>query len=183
MNLFLSFIAAISVASLCFGQTAVDLKRSSSNPCTLGAKMVKQNHTKDYKFKTDYGSSIVDKTRQNNYECSIRWMGKTNITAQLEYIFLMSDGGKATPIPPQTLDVELEPSKTQTVTLESPEVTQNDTKLVLIGEYSKDGLNIKGLVIRLKRDGEIIKVWSSDGSWLKHAWKTEFDLSDSKKKE
>jgi len=184
MKTTLSFIvAAICVSTHCFAQTAVDLKRSSSNPCLLSAKMVKQNTKKDVLFKTDYGSSSVDKTRQNNYECSVRWLGKTNITASLEYIFLLSDGGKATPIPPQTQDVELVASKTQNIILESPAVTQNDTKLVALGEFSKDGLNIKGLVIRLKREGEIIKVWSSDGSWMKHAWKTEFDLSDTKKKE
>lgn len=174
-------LATLVISSYCFAQTSVDLKRSSSNPCLLSAKMVKQNTKKDVLFKTDYGSSSVDKTRQNNYECSVRWLGKTNITASVEYIFLLSDGGKATPIPPQSQDIELAPSKTQTITLESPAVTQNDTKLVALGEYSKDGLNIKGLVIRLKRDGEIIKVWSSDGSWLKHAWKPDFDLSDAKK--
>jgi hypothetical protein len=175
------FCAAVMIAAHCFSQTAVDLKRSSSNPCLLSAKMVRQSGKKEVLYKNDYGSSVVDKTRQNNYECSVRWLGKTNVSVTLEYIFLLSDGGKATPIPAQTIDVELEPSKTQTVTLESPSVTQNDTKLVLIGVYSKDGLNLKGLVIRLKRDGEIIKVWSSDGSWMKHAWKPDFDLCDNKK--
>jgi hypothetical protein len=177
------FCAAIMLASHCFSQTAVDLKRSSSNPCLLSAKMVKQNNKTDVNFKTDYGSSDIDKTRQINYECSIRWLGKTNVPVTVEYIFMLSDGGKATPEPPRTEDVELVPSKTQTLILDSPSVVQNNTKLVAIGVYSKDGQNVKGLVIRLKREGEIIKVWSSDGSWLKHAWKTDFDLSDTKKKE
>jgi len=169
------------IGSLCYAQTGDDMKRSSINPVSLTAKIMKQNSKKDTQFKTDYGSSIVDKTRQNSYECTIRWLGKSNITAQVEYIFMMSDGGKATPVDPCTIDVELEASKTQIVKIESPAVTQNDTKLVAIGEYSKDGLNIKGLVIRLKRDGEIIRVWTSDGTWTKHAWKKEFSLTDEKK--
>ena len=72
--------------------------------------------------------------------------------------------------------IELEPKKATEVDIVTPQIAENRTQLNSIGYRSETGGNLKGIIVRAKIDGEIVKVYSSDGSWAKLAWGSPFTL-------
>lgn len=152
-------------------QTMEDVKRARENPLSLTCKQMQQKNQKDVQFRTDYGSSIICTTRKTLYTAQLRWMGKKPQKVTIEHGTIMSvDKGAPIITRSGSKELELEPQKSTAIDLETDTTEQTRTDLVAIEHRSVEGEKVKGLVVRVLIDGQIISAWTSDGSWKKRAW-------------
>jgi len=171
---------ATAVTVTATAQTVQDTQRSMATPLSMSCKLKAKDNTKTVNWRTSYGSSDIDTDRRSIYQLSLRWTGKDSATVEIEEIFIASAQKRNFVLEKRSTDVELEPNKTKEIDLVTPSTSENKTKYIALGEKAESGENLKGLVIRAKIDGKIVKVYASDGSWVKLAWNEPFTLTQNK---
>ena len=173
-------IAITAAAVSSHAQTMDDVKRSTSTPLTIACRQMKQNNQQTVNYRSSWGSSDIDTTRQTVYQLSLRWGKDEPQEVTIEEIYIVSVSKKNIVHGSQERTVTLEPKKATEIPIITPPVDGNRTQLVSIGYSSESGATLKGIVVRVKIDGKIVKVYASDGTWTKLAWLTPFTLEPKK---
>ena len=83
---------------------------------------------------------------------------------------MASSGQRAVPYSSETLDFSLAAGAKTNFVFESPVLSFRDVKYVYAGEHRQSGYKMKGAIIRLKKDGDIIRTYVSQRFWEKMAW-------------
>ena len=170
-------VIAITAAVLpSHAQTMDDVKRSTSTPLTLSCRMMKQNNQQTVNYRSSWGSSDIDTSRQSVYQLMLRWGKDEPQKVTIEEIYIVSASKKNFVHGSHERTVTLEPKKSTEIAIVTPQIDGNRTQFVLSGYNSEAGATLKGIVVRVKIDDKIVKVYASDGAWSKLAWLTPFTL-------
>lgn len=175
------------VATTIFAQTQEQRKISSQYACLLNVKQGVGSGKKQTDWVGYYGH---DKTQSKSlkYTVNVKWNSKEDADLSLEVVYMASSGQRAVPYSSETLDFSLTGGAKTNFVFESPVLSFRDVKYVYAGEHRQSGYKMKGAIIRLKKDGDIIRTYVSQRFWEKMAWeptikveveKSEINSSDS----
>lgn len=100
------------------------------------------------------------------YDAEIRWRGEDSVQLSVETVYMVSEDKRSFPYSSAVYYVEMPPSSTTNLVLETPEFVKKDY------DYgSSYGIKLEGIIARLMKNGEILKVYTSknDSKWKKLA--------------
>ncbi len=155
-------------------QTAEQRQNSKQYNCILDIKQ-KRLVIKKTPWATDYGSSDKVKIQALKYSASIAWNMKAeskSLTCEVIWMASKSDG-RAYPLKIDAKTIEdVKPMSKHNLTFISPIVRYRECKYVALGEHTKEGYILKGVIFRLKDNGKIIRVKTTQTHtfWQKLAW-------------
>ena len=143
---------------------------------------------------SDYGILGFSKTKSRSIDCfyTLRLNSKKQETFTIETIFMAKQDKKTFPFARDEVEVTLTRGFTTNIVVTSPELTMVKRKIMngssqitccttaYTYSYSEEGASVAGAFARLKKDGVIIKTWSSMTPWIKLAWQPTVKLTEPK---
>ncbi len=174
-----------------------DVRRIMSD----GRKANKENR----QLEANLGSYDKVQTKVDVFEVSLKSSCKKTEHFEVEVVSMASAGSglpgrnDATTFPcaSESMSVLLFPGVKTNIVMRSAAVTSRDiNKVTITGEWAwrrpngtvtssgydytvdrrKEGAVLKGVIVRLKKDGTIIRIWSSLSNWRKMAWNENLDI-------
>ena len=174
-----SILMAVAIsASLAIGQSAEQRQMRDKYPVSMDARRLRQTGTKENTWKTDYGSFDKEIATAQEFQVSLRSRLKTDEDFTIEAVYMAVAKKRTFPWSKSETNVTLRAGTAMQVTMTSPVVKSRDTNYAALGERYKDGAHIIGAFIRLKKEGVIIRTWTSNYSWTKMAWQPEIKIDD-----
>lgn len=142
----------------------------------------------------DYGVLGFSKTKSRSIDCfyTLRLNSKQQETFTIETIFMAKQDKRTFPFAKNEVEVTLTKGFTTNIVVTSPELTMVKRKIMngstqitccttaYTYSYSEEGSSVAGAFARLKKDGVIIKTWSSMAPWIKMAWQPTVKLTEPK---
>lgn len=114
-------------------------------------------------WRTDYGSSQLDRSRSMSIEIIARNLRKEPAKLLLEWYFVASAKNKQWIFDDDSEDIEIEGAGTLKLEKESAELEYSKTTLVAIGYARETGGKIVGWIVRLMDGDKVVAVQASTG--------------------
>ena len=142
-------------------QNAEDLKFSSANPCVLrvSSKGHVTGNPSTRELRRDFRQYAV-------YQVDCVWNGKESAEINVEIIPMISGGKDTVPRYTITNSLSVNPGRTSSTKFYCP---KNSPQGFYIPRIEK-ARRVRGVVVRLLRDGRIFKVFCTNGAWQRNAW-------------
>ena len=155
-------ILALSLMSLCCLMTADALAAGGSDASKCTFKVQKKGGNRQ-KVEGDYSTTLKV---SEVYQAEIRWRGEDSAQFTIETVYMVSENKRSFPYSTAVYYVTMSPNSTTNVTLETPEFVKKD-----YAYGSSYGVKFDGIIARLMKNGEILKVFTSknDSNWKKLA--------------
>jgi len=164
-------------------QTIKQRMAASSLPITMSCVRSSAGGSNRITWQTDYGSQARDISRSLTYTCNLKWSGKqaTNAVIDVWFVGVPGDGGEGKEIilDNNRIEVSLSPGMSWSTNVTSVIVENNKTNYAAIGIKETSGSKLRGCVIQLLMDGNVVRCYSSEGHLQKAAWLTPFGSVDS----
>lgn len=170
-------VVAVS-ASVAIGQSAEQRQIRDKFPVSMDARRLRQTGTKENTWKTDYGSFDKEIATAQEFQVSLRSRLKTDEEFTIEAVYMAVAKKRTFPWSKSETNVTLRAGTSIQVKMTSPIVKSRDTNYAALCERYKDGAHIIGAIIRLKKDGVIIRTWTSSYPWTKMSWQPEIKIED-----
>jgi hypothetical protein len=171
-----AMLIILATCHWCTAQTAEQRKLNMGIPLMFRAVRSKAEGTKGTTWATSYGSSERTNARTLTYTCEARWNGatETNFTCQAYWIAHAPAAGDFVIDTTYELPL-LEPGRTTKWTMASPEITEEKTSYVALGQSTYYGAKLKGVIIRMVGNSDDankfpLNVYASSFQWIKHGW-------------
>ena len=174
-NSFLIMFSTCFAVAVC-AQTHEQRKNAAQYSCILGVKQGIGSGKKQTDWVTSYGSHDKTQAKSLKYTVNVKWVTKEDANLSLEVIYMASSGQRAEPYSSESVDFSLEGGSKTNFVFESPVLSFRDVKYSYAGEHHQSGYKMKGAIIRLKKDGEIIRTYVSQRFWEKMAWEGEIKV-------
>ena len=155
-------VGLMLVFSFC-GMMATDVLAASgadASKCTFKVQKKSGNRQK-----VEGGYSTTLKISEI-YDAEIRWRGEDSVQLSVETVYMVSEDKRSFPYSSAVYYIEMPPSSTTNLVLETPEFVKKDY------DYgSSYGIKLEGIIARLMKNGEVLKVYTSknDSKWKKLA--------------
>lgn len=155
-------ILALSLLFLCCMTTADALAAGGSDASKCTFKVQKKSGNRQ---KVEGGYSTTLKISEV-YDAEIRWRGEEQSQFSIETVYMVSEDKRSFPYSSAVYYVVMPPNSTTNVVLETPEFVRKDY------DYGSGyGIKLEGVIARLMKNGEVLKVYTSknDSKWKKLA--------------
>ena len=188
----LPLVAALLAANAAFGQSREQRMKANEFKCSFQGRC--QAAQGGDRHTADYGVLGYSKTKSRSMDCfyTIRLNSKQQETFTVETIFMAKQDKRTFPFAKNEVEVTLTRGFTTNIVVTSPELTMIKRKIMSGGgqatrcpasqfytySYSEEGSSVVGAFARLKKDGVIIKTWSSMTPWTKMAWQPTVKLTE-----
>ena len=174
----LVLMTAIAAFAGVYGQSAEQKQMRDKFPVSMDAKRLRQVGTKENTWKTDYGSFDKEIATAQEFQVSLRSRLKTDEDFSIETVYMAVAKKRTFPWSKSETNITLRAGTAMQVKVRSPIVKSRDTNYAALGERYKQGAHIIGAFIRLKKDGVIIRTWTSHQAWAKMLWAPEVKIED-----
>ena len=176
LNKLIAILTIISTSGMCFAQSIAQKSRNASIPVNMSCVRRSAGGAKNITWKTNYGSGERDINRSLTYETTIRWSGRTATNAVLDVWFVGTParGGEDLILDNKTVDLVLHPSSNCVTRVTSDEINHRKTDYVALGIKEREGFRLRGCVIQLIMEGEVVRSYSPLGHLQREMWNTPF---------
>ena len=159
------FLLALVWAAAAAAQNAEDLRFSRANPCVL--RVSSKGHVT--------GNPESKEMRRDGRQYAIYlvecvWNGKEEANIQVEMIPMISGGKDTSPRYSITNSLAVSPGRTSSIRFFCPKNPPKNGYNPNVEKFRK----VRGVVVRLLRNGRIFKIFCSSGAWQRNAWEPVF---------
>ncbi|MBQ9430088.1 MAG: hypothetical protein IJU44_00905 [Kiritimatiellae bacterium] len=159
------FLLALVWAAAAAAQNADDLRFSRANPCVL--RVSSKGHVT--------GNPESKEMRRDGRQYAIYlvecvWNGKEEEKIQVEMIPMISGGKDTSPRYSITNSLAVSPGRTSSIRFFCPKNPPKNGYNPNVEKFRK----VRGVVVRLLRNGRIFKIFCSSGAWQRNAWEPVF---------
>ncbi len=169
---------AVATVAGAYGQSAEQRQMRDKFPVSMDAKRLRQVGKKENSWKTDYGSFDKEIATAQEFQVNLRSRLKTDEEFSIETIYMAVANKRTFPWSKSETNITLRAGVSMQVNVKSPVVKSRDTNYAALGERYKEGAHIIGAFIRLKKNGVIIRTWTSNYAWTKMLWEPEIKIDD-----
>ena len=193
-QLLLSLAVVVVAVHAASGQSREQRKKADEFKCSFQGRC--QASKGGDRHTADYGVLGYSKTKSRGIDCfyTIRLNSKQQETFTVETFFMAKQDKRTFPFAKDEVEVTLTRGFTTNIVVTSPELTLVKRKIMSGGgqatrcpasqfytySYSEEGSSVAGAFARLKKDGVIIKTWSSMTPWTNMAWQPTVKITEPK---
>ena len=195
-------VVLLLTAMPAFAQNAMQKKVQQKFPVWFDVRRImsdgRKGNRENRQLEASLGSYDKVQTKVDVFEVSLKSSCKNAEDFEVEVVSMASAGsGLPFPCASESMSVLLFPGVKTNIVMRSAAVTSRDiNKVTITGEWAwrrpngtvtssgydytvdrrKEGAVLKGVMVRLKKDGTIIRTWSSLTNWRTMAWNENLDI-------
>jgi len=144
----------------------------------LDCRIVSMVSSKQKDWTTDYGSYSADTLSFKRYQAKVINHEATRNEYELHWSFVgrVDAAREDTVVERGKEKLTLSPKESAEVMVESTPQLGRKEVYAALGEKYTEGIKIRGLVLQLLQDGQVIRTWYSSQQWKNQSWLLPFEV-------